>query len=65
MCYTVDTGGVVACMYRFEYVYTLILEYVWIGYWWIHVLYGGRRGVAVYIYRLCIFTHISVRVYML
>ena len=42
--------GVVACMYRFEYLYTLILEYVWIGYWWMHVLYVGHSGVAVYMY---------------
>ena len=60
-------GGVAAYMYRLGYVYTLILEYVYICYSDIHVLYGGHIGVAVFMYRfrLCIHTHIRVRVYML
>ena len=45
-------GGVAVYMYRLGYVYTLILEYVYICYSWIHVLYGGHGGVAVYMYRL-------------
>ena len=41
------------------YVYTLILEYVYIRYRDVHVLYGGRIGVAVYMYRfrLCMYTN--------
>ena len=34
------------------YVYTLILEYVYICHSDIHVLYGGHGGVAVSMYRL-------------
>ena len=65
MCYTVDTVVLQYTRIGVGYVYTFILVDVYTCYREVHVLYGRHSGVAVYIYRLCIFTHISRRVYML
>ena len=35
-----------------------------ICYWWIHVLYGGHRGVAVYMYKLEYAYTLTTRVYV-
>ena len=51
MFYTVDTLVSQYTCIGLGYVYTLILDDVYICYREVHVLYGGHIGVAVYMYR--------------